>query len=81
MSTTRSIDLDHYSWKERVVTPDGERLLTPHSDPMEYECPVDYIYEDVDRAVAHRDEMAEVYDDAAEWVLVHYVGTPVTLTA
>jgi hypothetical protein len=61
-----------YQWKEyrRVHEPDGSlsapRLLTPWSDPNEYEWPMDWMFETPEKAKETKLDLAP----CEEWVLV-----------
>lgn len=76
--TVDGIFLDHYQWKEPVR--DSEtgliNLLTPHSDGMEYEYSIDFLFlSTVSAAQALIDW--DVLDEAIEnnWVLVKVSAT------
>ena len=72
------IDLHHYTWREVVDDGHEKRLLTPHSDPMEYEYPVDFIYETRQEAIEGLIELGLI-DEAIndKWTLVE-VSTRIT---
>jgi hypothetical protein len=69
-----------YMWKEIVQFDDEPqpRFITPRSNPMEYEYPVDLLFETATKAVAWLEEEretvaeldAEAEDDTEAWVLV-----------
>jgi hypothetical protein len=71
------IDLNFYAWREWTTDASGDqRLLVPWSDPQLYEYPADGISATVEEALEYREQIG-AQDEG--WVLVHYVGTQVTV--
>lgn len=78
MKDATAIDIEHYAWRAPAVVEGEKRLLTPQSDPYEYEYPFDGIFASTEEAMTalHDQEMVE---EAVEgnWVLLHFTATPV----
>jgi 7,8-dihydro-6-hydroxymethylpterin-pyrophosphokinase len=66
------IDLDFFAWREPARVDTEDRLLIPHRDPMEYDSPVNLLFETAQEAF----DYAETFHPAEyqDWKLVHYVG-------
>lgn len=71
----------HYVWKVLFVDEDlNERLVTPNSDPMEYEVPMDLLFDTIE--LAHQGLIDYGLVEQAieeEWVLCINEVTPVSL--
>jgi len=66
-----------YVWKELVAFDnEDDRLLTPHSDPMEYEYPIDFMFESPEEAMKWVKE-CEMEEEARDWILCHEILKPI----
>lgn len=65
-----------YMWKEWFEDP--QSYCTPQSDPRVYEYPIDFVFEDPDKARAFLSDW-DLEEEAAEnkWVLVKVTYEPV----
>jgi hypothetical protein len=70
-----------YQWKEygTLDEEDGPRLFTPRADPMEYEFPIDFIFDSVEQAVNFLTEWDIEREESKDWVLVKVTYEPVLL--
>ena len=68
----------YYSWFEVGEIDGKKRLLTPHSDPFEYEYAIDFMFKTQEEAISGLEEW-DVKDEAIEnnWVLCEIVCKPV----
>ena len=71
------------TWKVPTLLPDEDapRLLTPRSDPMEHECPMDLLFDNEQQALDAL-ESFEAEDEARDegWVLCEMTLTPMRKT-
>jgi hypothetical protein len=67
-------------WKEMAMDDDGNLLpIDPHHDPMQYEFPVNFIFDTVAEADAWLRDDADDWgispEESDDWVLVKYTET------
>lgn len=70
--------LDFYGWRQRCKDEDDstERLIIPHSNPQEYEDPLDAMFPTPEAAQECLVDLELADEAAAEgWVLVHFLAT------
>ena len=79
MDKPTPLDLDHYCWREEIITDDGEvRYVTPHSDPHQYEYDLDAMFAGpnaIQDAMTYLDDMDIDEEERQHFVLIHYIGT------
>jgi len=65
-----------YEWKE--YKEDG--LITPRSNPKEYEYPIDFRFDSAEQAVQFLTEFDPEREESKDWVLVKVTLEPLDLT-